>query len=33
MATASEGQRFDVARFIDERPIGTLDISGVEVVL
>ena len=32
MATASEGQRFDVARFIDERPIGTREILTLAIV-
>ena len=32
MATASEGQRFDVARFIDERPIGTREILTLVIV-
>ena len=32
MAVASEGQRFDVARFIDERPIGTREILTLAIV-
>jgi AAHS family 4-hydroxybenzoate transporter-like MFS transporter len=32
MATASEGQRFDVARFIDERPIGPREILTLVIV-
>ena len=32
MATASEGQRFDVARFIDERPIGAREILTLAIV-
>jgi AAHS family 4-hydroxybenzoate transporter-like MFS transporter len=32
MATASAGQRFDVARFIDERPIGTREILTLVIV-
>ena len=32
MATASEGQRFDVARFIDERPIGVREILTLVIV-
>jgi AAHS family 4-hydroxybenzoate transporter-like MFS transporter len=32
MATASEGQRFDVARFIDERPIGLREILTLVIV-
>ena len=32
MAIASEGQRFDVARFIDERPIGTREILTLAIV-
>ena len=32
MATANEGQRFDVARFIDERPIGAREILTLAIV-
>ena len=32
MAVASEGQRFDVARFIDERPIGAREILTLAIV-
>ena len=32
MAIASEGQRFDVARFIDERPIGAREILTLAIV-
>ncbi|MGV3554323.1 MAG: MFS transporter [Croceibacterium sp.] len=32
MATAATGERFDVARFIDERPIGTREILTLVIV-
>ena len=32
MATAGEGQRFDVARFIDDRPIGLREILTLAIV-
>lgn len=32
MATAAEGQRFDVARFIDDRPIGAREILTLAIV-